>query len=1258
MSEAPKRKPLVLKGLSKGVRLAPESEVPAPQDVALSIAPSSEEVGVVARTFFKKPSAVPVSGKVSVAPPTVVPARAPGPFLGKPAAGPVPVVPVPAPALAAPVLQPEPAAPVEEEESIWKDIFNESEFADLAEAIEREKTKNPYSTPELSEGYIPQTRRAFSQFIRETYSQFTLPPLPSEPDYDACMKMGAQGAQTAEIYQYQQFVRDYMSFSTPYRGVLVYHGLGSGKTCTAIAAAEALFSRGNRKIIVMTPYSLRKNFISEISFCGFRHFRLLNHWISFPNDPVRSSMINIFARNILNIPESHLKKAKRIWIPDFSKPQNYQAPPNTSAEELDNYLTSEEQTEVREQIQAILVFDPAKKKDGRIWFINYNGITSTKLKQLACMNPANAFDNAVIVVDEIHNLIRLMQGTIEPYLVELKGVRRKISYEPITWEKWSPKLCGKDMSYKRGYLLYRLLTGAQNSKIIGLSGTPLINFPEELGILSNVLHGYLHILEGRVQKTGSSDADIAVQKQIEELAEESIYVDFYRVTIDDTSIRFVMTMLPEGIRKIATYEPGVERIPLDEPTVSFGERVETLKQAITAKGLRLIGTLRIDSEPLLPPVGEQFKNIFIGSDGASVKNKAVLIKRLTGLISYYKGSRKDLMPRVALDTIVRVPFSAYQQSQYSKVRLEEIDIEKKDEDKKKREGQQGIGTGKLGELWAEIYEIKNMSQSSNYRMGSRQACNFTFPPGIARPRPKNKKEALQETGKDVKDIVDSKPEHTEIPGEPDDLGSILEEEDREEMEADAEDNAVEAAEAPDGKEGKEADGLELVPEKVDPALAALTEEEKLCRIPRLPGETYIAASDRAKKCLATVGVSKMKIGGKEGLAEVSPKYLAILEKIMKGKGSSLVYSQFLTMEGIGIFTVAMEANGFDPIEIETAGGVRFSERTIASLQKGPAANQPRFITFTGNEPEEVRRYAVDFFNAKFSSLPRSMADILVQAGFADNKRGELCRAFCITSAGAEGLSLKNVRMVHIMEPYWNDVRTSQVKGRAVRICSHMDLPPEERTVEIYTYITVFGPEAQTTKADPFKIDETIRRRDSLTIEEAMAANLPLPKGAQEYVMTSDERLFVISERKKTLIQNLQNLMKASAVDCQLNYAENNDGTFTCALFDKTGDFMYYPSLQQDIEETGTRYRNDMFEKKTVVPGPAAPAGAEAPRKSFPVVIRKEPYLLVEKRNPDTKQLEKYEIYKREDSSFQTAVGEVAVDPATGKPKAGTARFYG
>jgi hypothetical protein len=56
---------------------------------------------------------------------------------------------------------------------------------------------------------------------------------------------------------HQKIVRDYINIYTPYRGLLLYHGLGSGKTCSSVAIAEGM--KTDKQIIVMTPASLRMN---------------------------------------------------------------------------------------------------------------------------------------------------------------------------------------------------------------------------------------------------------------------------------------------------------------------------------------------------------------------------------------------------------------------------------------------------------------------------------------------------------------------------------------------------------------------------------------------------------------------------------------------------------------------------------------------------------------------------------------------------------------------------------------------------------------------------------------------------------------------------------------------------------------------------------------------------------------------------------------------------------------------------------------
>ncbi len=63
------------------------------------------------------------------------------------------------------------------------------------------------------------------------------------------------------------------------------------------------------------------------------------------------------------------------------------------------------------------------------------------------------------------------------------------------------------------------------------------------------------------------------------------------------------------------------------------------------------------------------------------------------------------------------------------------------------------------------------------------------------------------------------------------------------------------------------------------------------------------------------------------------------------------------------------------------------------------------------------------------------------------------KSLLISGAGAEGLDLKGTRLVQLMEPYWNEARSDQVIGRAVRNQSHAALPADQRDVHIQRYFS-------------------------------------------------------------------------------------------------------------------------------------------------------------------------------------------------------------
>lgn len=71
----------------------------------------------------------------------------------------------------------------------------------------------------------------------------------------------------------------------------------------------------------------------------------------------------------------------------------------------------------------------------------------------------------------------------------------------------------------------------------------------------------------------------------------------------------------------------------------------------------------------------------------------------------------------------------------------------------------------------------------------------------------------------------------------------------------------------------------------------------------------------------------------------------------------------------------------------------------------------------------------------------------------DNKEGKKIKVVLLTLAGSEGIDLKGIRQVHIIDPWYNIFRIEQLIGRAVRTCSHKTLPFHKRNVEIFLYTT-------------------------------------------------------------------------------------------------------------------------------------------------------------------------------------------------------------
>jgi hypothetical protein len=155
----------------------------------------------------------------------------------------------------------------------------------------------------------------------------------------------------------------------------------------------------------------------------------------------------------------------------------------------------------------------------------------------------------------------------------------------------------------------------------------------------------------------------------------------------------------------------------------------------------------------------------------------------------------------------------------------------------------------------------------------------------------------------------------------------------------------------------------------------------------------------------------------DNIKKYSPKFLRILRKIRKCDGTLLIYSNFKEYGGIKTFSRFLEHYGFRDYESQGEGKKRFA---IWSSDQKPIYK------------EEIKAV----FNNK------------------NNVDGSKIKLVLLSPSAKEGISFLRVQEMHIMEPYWNFSRMSQIMGRAIRFCSHKDVPPEKRLVKVYIYMAV------------------------------------------------------------------------------------------------------------------------------------------------------------------------------------------------------------
>ena len=839
-----------------------------------------------------------------------------------------------------------------------------------------------------------------------------------------------------ELSPHQAFVKNFMSFQTPYNSLLLFHGLGSGKTCSAIGVSEEMrdylkqMGIAKRIIIVASP-NVQDNFRLQL------------------------------------FDERKLKQVDGLW--------NIRAcTGNKLIKEINptniKGLTREKViSQVKNLINASYLFL------GYIEFANYiakiervKGDVKNEKQRQAQMrrNLNNEFNNRLVVIDEIHN-IRISEDN------ENKKVAQNLT---------------------------RLVMATDNLRLLLLSATPMYNSYREIVWLLNLMNINDRRAVVNVSDIFDKYGNFKQDKEGNDIGREMLvrkstgYISFVR---GENPYTFPFRVYPNLFAPEHTFQNPEEQYPrfqMNGKAIDEEDKLKILSLYLTSVGSYqalgykyIIDSLRKKQFNITTSKGKirdmpsfdemesfgytiltepiEALNIIYPVDNLEqiVERSVAPISSQPKLIEAAESARDEPVSLTAVvlpgaaEKLAESDSKSTEEAEVPKASVVVEDVPEEQEEEEQEEEEQEEEEEALEEEEEEPLEVEVQAptkqsistESLSYSGGATARTVGT----TARTVGTRQKKTLGKT----------------VPAE------VFEE-----------DEDVVASEEEDGDEGESAD-KEIF---IDPS--TLTGKKGLERMMRFVNTTVPPVKGQFEYKTDNHMFATSEIGKYSSKIKSICNSIYLPEEERVADGIILIYSQYID-GGLIPMALALEEMGF----------ARYGEKS-KSLFKTPPVPPANVKTM---KPQD-RAVAGKFMPAKYVIIsgdkrisPNNDADI--KALTSDNNvDGHRIKVVLISKAGSEGLDLKFIRQVHIMDPWYNMNRIEQIIGRAVRNFSHShkDLPFEKRNVEIFLYATL------------------------LENNEEEAADL---------------YIYRVAEVKALQIGRVSRVLKETAVDCIINHEQAN-----------------------------------------------------------------------------------------------------------------------
>lgn len=280
------------------------------------------------------------------------------------------------------------------------------------------------------------------------------------------------------------------------------------------------------------------------------------------------------------------------------------------------------------------------------------------------------------------------------------------------------------------------------------------------------------------------------------------------------------------------------------------------------------------------------------------------------------------------------------------------------------------------------------------------------------------------------------------------------------------------------------------------------------------------------------------------LSEFAGKLDTLSSIIRSSDGIVLIYSLYI-WGGIIPVSLMLEHMGFS----------RHEERNLLN-----ATVKKDTITYNGIKNPKYCIIAGDDELMGKTKINKLIKDI----NSSSNKNGEKIKVVIISPVAGEGVSFKNIREMHILNPWYHMNNQEQAIGRAIRNCSHSDLPLEKRNVTVYLHCTKYPDnKKETSDLHAYRLSSIKYKQieEVYKILENNAIDCSLMKNINYYPKELFDFKMNITTSRNKQIQYTYGDNKDNIINC---YTNNKKQVLDARSFREEVYRNFIPTLQQNL----------------------------------------------------------------------------------------------